>query len=102
VRVIHGLTDVFQYPIKIRHDLIVPIAKNAEAVSLQIRRSLPVRRFLIRMMPAVELDNNEPLRTAEIHNVWTYRMLSSEFQTTELSGPKMFPQQTFNIRLISS
>jgi hypothetical protein len=34
VRVIHSLTDVFQYPIKIRHDLIVPIAKNTEAVNL--------------------------------------------------------------------
>jgi hypothetical protein len=44
------------------------------------------------MMPAVELDNNKPLRATEIHNVLTYRMLPSEFQTTELSGPKMLPQ----------
>jgi hypothetical protein len=90
--VIHGPTDVFQYTVKICHDLIVPIAKNAKAVGLQIRRSLPVCMFLIRMMPAIELDNDKLLGAAEIHNVWTYRMLPSEFQTTELSGPEMLPQ----------
>lgn len=91
MRVIHGLTDIFQYAIRICHDIIVPIAKNAKPFGFQISRTLSVLLLLISMLATVKFDNEQSLRTTEIYDVWTNRMLASEFHALKLPGPKTLP-----------
>jgi len=102
VRVIHSLTDIFHHAIQISHDIIVPIAKNAKTFGLQICRALSVRLLLIRMMTTIEFDDDQSLRATKIHNIWTDRMLPSEFQALKLPRSKALAQQTLHIGLIPS
>jgi hypothetical protein len=99
---IHGLTDIFHHTIQIPHDIIIPVAQNSKTLGFQICRALSVRLLLIRMMATVEFDDDQSRRAAEIHNIWTDRMLPSEFQTLKLPGSKALPQQMLHIGLIPS
>ena len=102
MRVIHGLTDIFHHTIKILHDIIIPVAQNSKTLGFQICCALSVRLLLIRMMTTVEFDDDQSLRATKIHNIWTDRMLPSEFQALKLPRSKALPQQTLHIGLIPS
>jgi hypothetical protein len=60
-----------------------------------------VLRALILMLPAVELDDQQPFDAAEIDDVPTDRMLAAKLDT-QLMSPQMHPGPALGVSLFST
>jgi hypothetical protein len=69
-----------QDSLHIPHHLVVPESKHQKALSSQERGSRSVLLSLGRMMAAVDLDNDHPLRATEVHDVRPDRVLAPELR----------------------
>jgi hypothetical protein len=78
-------------------NFMIPKSKHHKSL-----RSQPIVAFaivfgLLSVLSAIDFDHDPLLQTHEINNVWTQRMLPTEFVTTELPQAKMAPQETFSV-----
>jgi hypothetical protein len=83
-----------QYPIQILNYVIVPDADHPITKGGQLAVALPVF-VTIRVLAAVEFNNQALLATHEIDVVPTDRLLADEFEASELPSANACPQREF-------
>ena len=83
-------------PIDIGQHVIVPESDNHELQTSDASIATMVRsRFGV--LPAIDFHDQSPFHTGEIDNLGTYRMLSPELASQQLSATEMFPQLGFRV-----
>jgi hypothetical protein len=95
--------DYRQHAVHIRQDLIVPKSQDAVPVRLQAAGSCIVPRYLVRMLAAV--DFNDQLRSVagKICKVWSDRHLPPEMRSFDRqTTAKMPPQFSFGFRRLTA
>jgi hypothetical protein len=78
---------------------IVPESDNPPPAILQIFSSPGVIFQPLRMLPAVELDDQSPLNARKIDNIEPYRMLPAKFTICDIPAAQPKPQTAFGIGL---
>jgi len=84
-------SDNLQHPLYIPQHLVVPKTQNRKSVTMQHSISLDIFFFLLCMLTTIDLNHNLLLKTDEIYNVITDRLLSSELMTIQLFCSQMIP-----------
>ena len=85
MRVISIFSNACQYAIKIIDYFIIPETQHPVAVSLQGSCSLFISRLLLCVLPTIQLNNQLLVRAAEINDVTTHRILTTELLTLQLA-----------------
>jgi hypothetical protein len=83
----------------IRQDLVVPTSDHAIAAALEPGG---VRRTLLRVLAAVDFDDESCLGTKEVDDVAAYRLLAAEAETIELLAPQLRPQPNLGVGRIDA
>ena len=93
-----GNTHCFEYCLKdafgIREDIIVPESDNAIAAT---REPILARRIFIRMLAAIEFDDEFRLGAVEIHDIAAHRLLTAKAKAVELLVTQLRPQPDFGV-----
>jgi hypothetical protein len=84
-----------QNALGIGEDVIVPEAEHAIAALLEPARA---RLTLIRMLSAIDLNDELRLGAKEIDDIRPNRVLATEAETFELLSPQTRPQPDLRIR----
>ena len=82
----HRIIDLVQDSIKIRKCFMVPETQDLVTILGQELSTMLVGLNLKSMVPAVKLHHYFAFRAAEIHNVASDRMLTSELGAVHLAG----------------
>ena len=95
--------DLHQRAFGVGEDFIVPKPEHPEAVALKTQGSLTIlcRAALMRMLAAVNFDNEFGVEATEISNVRTNRNLPAEFEALETPVAQQRPQPPLRIGLIA-
>jgi hypothetical protein len=83
--------DHLQHAIRVLKHIVVPESEHKQTFSLEKRGASAVLRHLIRMLAAVQLNDQTALPAQEIADEWTNRHLAAEFETAEAPKPQMAP-----------
>ena len=86
--------ECLENPVQIFDDIVVPDADHAIPAGAEVAVALPVVRA-IRMLAAVEFDNQPPLAANEVDVVAIDGLLADEFETTKPAAAKPCPQHEF-------
>ncbi len=86
-------------PLDVRQHLVVPEAKDPIAAGSKPRVTGSVSGRIC-VLAAIDLDDEAPLPTNEIADIWTDWLLPNELATRELSAAKMPPELGFRVGLI--
>ena len=95
--------DLRQRAFGVGEDFIVPKPEHPEAVALKTQGSLTVlcRAALMRMLAAVNFDNEFGVKATEISDVRTNRNLPAEFDACKAPVAQQRPQPPLRIGLIA-
>jgi len=83
-----------EYPVQVLNDIIVPDANHAVTQGRKLPATLSVFPAL-RVLAAVEFDNEAPLAANKVDVVASDRLLAHEFETSELPVANTGPQREF-------
>src|SRR6266571_5241474 len=78
-RGLQSIQDARQYTLFIVENVVVPEAKDAEAMSLQIGVTLRIV-FALAVLPAISLDDQPTSRASEVDDVTVDRKLALELE----------------------
>jgi hypothetical protein len=83
----------FEQAIEIAQDLLVPETHYPIPLAFEVGRARLIGIYvgLLAMLAAVQFDDKPCLKTEEIGNVSTNRMLPSEFRALNLTVPQPLP-----------
>jgi hypothetical protein len=88
-------------PIDIGQYIIVPESHRSRIGPPRTANLLSSIATMVRsrfgVLPAIDFHDQSPFQTGEIDDVGTYRMLSPELASQQLSAPEMFPQLGFRV-----
>jgi len=88
VRVIKTFSNACQYTIKVINYFIVPETQYPVTLSPQDSCSLFINLLLLCMLSAIQFNNKLLLRTTEIDDIPTNRVLTTELYTLQLARPQ--------------
>ncbi len=71
--------------------VVVPEAQNTEPFVLKPKRALCIFLRALRMLAAIDFDDEPPLNAHEVGDVAPERRLASEAMAVQLSEPEMAP-----------
>ena len=74
-----------------RQRVVIPEAQDAIAAGFQEPGACLVVRDTLRVLPAVQLDDQGSVRTDKIHGVWADRVLAAEFQPEQATVAEVEP-----------
>jgi hypothetical protein len=97
---IHRAQNVFEHTIGITEHVVIPIAQNEIAHSLQNIRSIRVHCSALIMLPAIELHDELRLCAAKVDNKSLDRYLPLELPAGKSSIAQTKPEHTLGIGLI--
>jgi len=83
--------EELKHSIDVLGDFIVPDADHAIAKGAEITIA-PLIRIALRVLTAIEFDNEAPFATNEIHIIGTNRLLAGELEPAELPIAKLAPK----------
>ena len=86
--------DLLQNCLELRLDFIVGEPEHSIALRLQPPRTRRIVDLLFSMLATVNLDNEPPFQTSEIHDVAPQDMLSAK-PASKRAAPQMLPQEPF-------
>ena len=81
-----SLCDHFEYTIYVPQDIIVPKPQHVIVMLLQPLISQPVG-ITVRMLSAVQLNDQTPLSTHKVDNITPDGLLASELAAFKAPGP---------------
>src|SRR5438105_12481071 len=90
-----------QHIIGVLQHVLIPEPYDDKAQSFQMGAPLGISRRVLRMLPAIDLDDELRIDTDEIGNVSFDRHLPAKLPAVELSVAQMPPQAAFGRRLLS-
>ena len=93
--------DIGKNLVCVREHLIIPESKYAIAVRNEIRCSDFVVLRLIRVLTAIDLDDDSTFDRTEVGEVRTNRELTAELNVAQPPASKMTPENLFGWRLLS-
>lgn len=85
---------------RIVEDLVVPKARDPEALRLQPRRPLPILRLPFAMLAAVDLDDEAMRKAGEVGDIGTEGHLSAKAAAVDLSPSEDRPEALFSFRWV--
>ena len=97
-----GFLDLGKNFVSAREHLIIPESKYAIAARNEIRCSDFVVLRLIRVLTAIDLDDDSTFDRTEVGEVRTNRELTAELNVAQLPASKMTPESLFGWCLLSS
>ena len=87
-----------QHASQIASYVVVPHAKNFKSKTAQNAITVRIIRCCVRVLSAIDLDDQSHIKTYEIHDEIGQRVLSSKLHTKNLPRTKMTPQYALHIR----
>jgi hypothetical protein len=93
------LPNRLHHALGIRQDLVVPKSHHAIAAALEPGGA---RRTFIRVLAAVDFDDESCLGTKEVDDVAAHRLLAAEAETIELLAPQLRPQPDLGVGRIGA
>ena len=96
-----GFLDLGKNFVSAREHLIIPESKYAIAARSEIRCSDFVVLRLIRVLTAIDLDDDSAFDRTEVGEVRTNRELTAELNVAQSPASKMTPENLFGWRLLS-
>ena len=92
-----GAINVLQHPETVLEDFVVPEAEDCVALLSQKGIALLVVGVLVRVLAAVQFDEQFVGHAGEIDDVRAYRLLTAEFVAVELFVTQVVPEEPFGI-----
>jgi len=89
--------NILQHRIQLRQHLIIPVTQHAKILRLEPGIALCIAINFIRMLPAINFNNQTRLQTDKIHYVATKLELPAEFITMHLPQSQTPPKFTLCI-----
>ena len=83
---------LLQHYFGLTQDVIIPETDHAKALGFEPGCSLRVARGTIRMLPAIQFDDEFLLEADEVHDIGRYRMLPAKFETGKVAISKELPK----------
>jgi len=87
----------FQYAIDLTEDLVVPEPQHDKSRRFKCTRASLVALHSLRVLTAIEFDDEHAIEANEIQNEITVRMLPAKLATVELTSLQPLPKRTFAI-----
>jgi hypothetical protein len=84
---VRGGRDAFDNCIGVGQDIVVPESNDSESEALKKLRSPFIVVASVRMLTAIQLDDQTPLDTAEVDDEGKDRMLTTELHSSGSSTP---------------
>jgi hypothetical protein len=91
-----------QHALGVGERVVVPEAEHAIAEGLQQGSATGVVLHVRRMLAAVQLDDQLPLATAEVHDIWADGHLTRELGTEQAPIAKTRPEAAFHVGLTTT
>ncbi|MBB4641744.1 hypothetical protein HNQ99_002057 [Rhizorhapis suberifaciens] len=91
---------LFQDPVRILQYIIVPEPQHGVTACLQRAGARLILGGPLRMLTAVQFDNQTSARTEEVCNMPTHWSLPPEFISFKSPSTKMMPEPNFGIRTV--
>jgi hypothetical protein len=88
VRVINIFSNACQYAIRIINYFVVPETQYPVTLSLQDSCSLFINPLLLCVLSTIQLNNKLLLRTTEIDDITTHRILTTKLLAMQLACPQ--------------
>ena len=92
---------MLQDAVHIGQNLVVPEADHSPALAFEPDSAFEVL-WIVRVLPAIELDDYLSFDAGEIGDVPSDRMLATEFEPVELPIPNTEPKTLFSLRQIQA
>ena len=86
------LTNGFAYDLGSNQHVIVPEAQHPKTARPEKHISTHVVVGLLSMLAPVQLDDDRSLKTREVADIWSDRVLSAEFEPCQLASAQTLPQ----------
>jgi len=88
--------------IRIPKDFVRPKAQDAPPLALDECSTARIGFGLTGMMLAIDFDDESPRSADEIREVWTDRVLATEFDAGQPLGTDQFPTDSFGFAAIAT
>ena len=97
-----GASDRLHHPIQVLDHLAVPEPDDLKSARLEHLRPLGVVIGLIKVLSAVEFDDQLGVDAGEIGDVAVNRKLAAELEPVELASSQRPPEACLNLRLLGA
>lgn len=78
-------------------NLVIPEANDAKSLLSEKPRTLPIAPRLLGMLPAIDLDDELPLQTSEVNDIWADGALAAKAIARETPPPHVRPQTPLGV-----
>ena len=95
-------TDHLQHAFQVLEDFGVPESENTKAPLFEPLGARLVLRFRLRVLSAIEFDDNARVIAGEIDDETAERHLSAKAQTIDLTAAQGGPEPLFRLRHVAA
>jgi hypothetical protein len=94
------LENGIENTLEIAQNVVIPKTNDVISAFFQRQRALAVRSGALRMLAAVDFNNQFPIQSNEVDNESCKRNLPLEFYSIELTRPKSRPKKALGVSRI--
>jgi hypothetical protein len=94
--------NLFKHILGPLQHFVIPEPNHSKSTASEILRSLDVVQQIIRVLSAVDFDNEPRSKTDKVDDISADRLLPSESMIAEVPVAQMTPKATFGVRCIQA